>query len=342
MQRHATVATTTVLAAPATPDAQLVEESAALLRRAEAWGHLPAEGWGRIPVAPLTEEYEDPDLAGAYAVQEADVRIRLAAGEHLAGREVGRTSSPVREQLGLPEASFGTLFQSLGDPGRRHHRHAGDHHPAGRGRGRSGPRPAAVRTPRAGAEVRAAVSQPSLAVEIIDSRIAERRVSQADTVADNASSARVAVGRPVDATDDLLTGLPDECVGLYADGERVALGLGAEVLGDPLRAVAWPARTIHAHGSALHPGELLLHRVCARRRPTDTGLSARRAVRHRPPARTDRHRPMNDQQGSGGAAMPPREPKRSDSSGVHMNARRTTSPRGRRSARPIRPEEAQR
>ncbi|MEU3517085.1 hypothetical protein ABZ770_17665 [Streptomyces sp. NPDC006654] len=77
-------------------------------------------------------------------------------------------------------------------------------------------------------------------MEIIDSRVADRHVSQADTVADNASSTRVAVGRPVDATDDLLTGLRDECVGLSADGERVAFGLGAEVLGDPLR--PWPGR----------------------------------------------------------------------------------------------------
>ncbi|RPF38527.1 2-keto-4-pentenoate hydratase [Streptomyces sp. TLI_185] len=342
MQRHATVATTVVLAAPASPDAQLVEESAALLRRAEAGGHLPAEGWGRIPVAPLTEEYEDLDLAGAYAAQEANVRIRLAAGEHLAGRKVGLTSLPMREQLGLPEASFGTLFQSMviPDGGTIDTRELITPRAEAEvglvlGRRLSGPRVT-------DAEVRAAVSQVAPTMEIIDSRITDWRVSQADTVDDNASSARVAVGRSVDATDDLLTVLRDECVGLCADGERVTLGLGAEVLGDPLRAVAWPARTLHAHGSALHPGELLLHRVCARRRPPDTGLSARRAVRHRPPARTGRDRPMNHHQGCGGAAMPPREPERSDPSGVHMNARRTTSPRWRRSARPIRPEEAQR
>ncbi|MGW1563123.1 2-keto-4-pentenoate hydratase [Streptomyces sp. NPDC002144] len=258
MQRHVTVAPTAVLAAPASPDAQLVEELAAVLRRAEAWGHLPAEGWGRIPVAPLTEEYEDLDLAVAYAVQEANVRICLAAGEHLFGRKVGLTSLPMREQLGLPEASFGTLFQSMVIPDGgiidtrelitpRAEVEVG----LVPGRRLSGPRVT-------DAEVRAAVSQVAPAVEIIDSRIADWRVSQVGTVADNASSARVAVGRPVDATDDLLTGLRDESVGLYAGGERVALGLGAEVLGDPLRVVAWLARTLHAHGSALHLGELLL------------------------------------------------------------------------------------
>ncbi|MEU6802681.1 2-keto-4-pentenoate hydratase [Streptomyces neyagawaensis] len=249
MQRHAPVATNAVLAAPASPDAQLVEELAAVLRRAEA---------GRIPVAPLTEEYEDLDLAGAYAVQEANVRIRLAAGEHLVGRKVGLTSLAMREQLGLPEASFGTLFQSMviPDGGTIDTRELITPRAEAEvglvlGRRLSGPRVT-------DAEVRAAVTQVALAVEIIDSRIADWHVSQADTVADNASSARVVVGRPVDATDDLLTGLRDECVGLYADGERVAFGLGAEVLGDPLRAVAWLARTLHAHGSALHPGELLL------------------------------------------------------------------------------------
>ncbi|MBW8800241.1 MAG: hypothetical protein JF597_43725 [Streptomyces sp.] len=167
-------------------------------------------------------------------------------------------------------------------------------------------------------------------------------VLSGEVIASRVGAGLIVVGRPVDATPEVLRSLRDKCLELYADGRRVALGLGAEVFGDPLEAVVWAARRLHAHGSALHPGELLLHRVCARRRPTDTGPFARRAVRHRPPARTDRHRPMNHQQGSGGAAMPPREPERSGSSGVHLNARRTTSPPGRRSARPIRPEEAQR
>ncbi|MFF4803496.1 2-keto-4-pentenoate hydratase [Streptomyces sp. NPDC001351] len=342
MQRHATVAPTAVLAAPASPDAQLVEELAAVLRRAEAWGHLPAEGWGRIPVAPLTEEYEDLDLAGTYAVQEANVRIRLAAGEHLVGRKVGLTSLPMREQLGLPEASFGTLSQSMVIPDGgiidtrelitpRAEAEVG----LVLGRRLSGPRVT-------DAEVRAAVSQVAPAVEIIDSRIADRRVSQADTVADHASSARVAVGRPVDATDDLLNRAPGRV-------RRAVRRRGARRARPGGRS---PRRSASGRGlagpDAPHarqpspPGRAAAHRVCARRRPTDTGLSARRAVRHRPPARTDRHRPMNHQQGSGGAAMPPREPERSDPSGVHLNACRTTSPRGRRSTRPIRPEEAQR
>jgi 2-keto-4-pentenoate hydratase len=262
MQRHATVATTTVLAAPASPDAQLVEEPAAVLRRAEA---------ERVVVAPLTDEYDDLDLAGAYAVQAADVRIRLTAGEHLVGRTVGRTSVPMREQLGLPEAGSGTLFQSMvipdgGTIGTRELITPRAEAEVGLilGRRLSGPRVTS-------AEVRAAVSHVAPVVEIIDSRVADWRVSQADTVAGTASSARVALGRPVDATDDLLP------------KSRSA--------------------PVHADRGGLRP----------------RGPSATRSP----------------------SAYSPTHPSRSPVS-VHMNARRTTSPRGRRSARPIRPEEAQR
>ncbi|SNX66351.1 2-keto-4-pentenoate hydratase [Streptomyces sp. TLI_55] len=309
-----------------------------MLRRAEAWGHLPAEGWGRIPVAPLTEEYGDPDLAGAFAVQEADVRIRLAAGEHPLGRKAGLTPVPMCEQLGLPEASFGTLCQSIPDGGTTNTRE--------------------LITPRAEAEVGlilGRLSGPRVRARRSGRSSPSRRRPWRSSTAPSPTSASPRptpspATPPRRASPSAVPSTPrTSCSwgsGTSTSGSTptgsVAPGLGAEVLGDPLRAVARPARTLHAQGSALHPGELLLHRVRARRRPTDTGLSARRALRHRPPARTDRHRPMNHQQGSGGAAMPPREPERSGSSGVHLNARRTTSPRGRRSARPIRPEEAQR
>jgi hypothetical protein len=259
MQRHATVATTAVLAAPASPDAQLVEEPAALLRRAEAWGHLPAEGWGRIPVAPLTEEYEDLDLAGAY----------------VRARRFGRPSPRWRRSWRSSTAAS----------------------PTG-----ASPRPTPSPAPP------------------------PRRASPSAVP----STPRTTCSR----------GSGTSVSGCTQTGSASRLAWGPK--SSAIRLALWPGRPGRSTRTAALSSELLLHRVCARRRPTDTGLSARRALRHRPPARTDRHRPMNHQQGSGGAAMPPREPERSGSSGVHLNARRTTSPRGRRSARPIRPEEAQR
>ena len=97
-----------------------------------------------------------------------------------------------------------------------------------------------------------------LAAEIIDSRISDWRIKLADTVADNASSARVVVGPTLDATPELLADLVGERVELFVDGKRTAQGLGAEVLGDPLLAVAWLAGTLHAYGQGIEAGELVL------------------------------------------------------------------------------------
>ncbi|PBC77068.1 2-oxo-3-hexenedioate decarboxylase/2-keto-4-pentenoate hydratase [Streptomyces sp. TLI_235] len=224
-------------------------ELAALLRRAEA---------ERSPIAPLTELHDGLDLVGAYAVQDINTRLRLAAGDRLVGRKVGLTSLPMQRQLGVDEPDFGVLFQSMVIPDGGTVASGDMVAPRAEaeiafvlGRPLGGPEVTAD-------EAREAVSQVVLAVEIIDSRIADWRITLADTVADNASSARVVVGRPVDATPQLMAGLKDESLELYVDGEQAARGLGSEVLGDPIEAVAWLARTLDRFGTGLQPGELVL------------------------------------------------------------------------------------
>lgn len=244
MQRHHTAHTT-----PPAPTTADLEELAGLLRRAEA---------DRKPIAPLTELRRGLTISEAYAVQDANTRLRLAAGERLAGRKVGLTSLPMQQQLGVDEPDFGVLFESMVIP---------DGGSIATGE---------LVAPRAEAEiafvlgerlagpdvtvadVRAAVAKVVLAIEVIDSRIADWRITLADTVADNASSARVVVGRAVAATPELLASLADEAVELYVDNALAAEGHGAEVLGDPLEAVAWLARTLHPYGAGIEAGELVL------------------------------------------------------------------------------------
>jgi 2-keto-4-pentenoate hydratase len=249
MQRHDTAAPAAVLPASRPPSDVGLSELAALLRQAEAT---------RTPLPPLTELCAGLDRDGAYAVQAINTRQRLARGDRMVGRKAGLTSLPMQQQLGLREPHFGVLYQSMvvNDGGTV----------------LSGE----LIAPRVEAEIgfvmgralagsavtvddaNAAVAQVLLMAEVMDSRIADWRIGLVDTMADKASAGRIVVGRPVDATPELLRSLRDECLELYADGRRVALGLGAEVFGDLLEAVAWLARTLHAHGSALHPGELLL------------------------------------------------------------------------------------
>ncbi|MER6221794.1 2-keto-4-pentenoate hydratase [Streptomyces sp. 900105755] len=248
MQRHDTAAPAAVLPASRPPSDGGLSELAALLRQAEAT---------RTPLPPLTELCAGLDRDGAYAVQAINTRQRLARGDRMVGRKAGLTSLPM-QQLGLREPHFGVLYQSMvvNDGGTV----------------LSGE----LIAPRVEAEIgfvmgralagsavtvddaNAAVAQVLLTAEVMDNRIADWRIGLVDTVADNASAGRIVVGQPVDATPELLRSLRDECLELYVDGRRVALGLGAEVFGDLLEAVAWLARTLHAHGRALHPGELLL------------------------------------------------------------------------------------
>jgi 2-keto-4-pentenoate hydratase len=106
------------------------------------------------------------------------------------------------------------------------------------------------------ADVRAATAAVVPAIEVIDSRIADWRITLVDTVADNASGHCAVLGterHAVDAVD--LTGAP---VALRVDGEEVGRGTGEVVLGDPARAVAWLADALATHGAALRAGHVVL------------------------------------------------------------------------------------
>jgi 2-keto-4-pentenoate hydratase len=93
-------------------------------------------------------------------------------------------------------------------------------------------------------------------LEIIDSRIADWKITLVDTVADNASSALAVAGKPVTG----ITGaaLAEETVELAVDGNLVETGTGSALLGDPLRALAWLANRLGGLGEAIPPGALIL------------------------------------------------------------------------------------
>jgi 2-keto-4-pentenoate hydratase len=106
-----------------------------------------------------------------------------------------------------------------------------------------------------------ATSAVAPALEIIDSRIENWRITLPDTVADNASSARFAVGveQPLDGRD-----LSTLEATLLVDGVPVGTGRGDAVLGHPAAAVAWLANTLARYGQHLAAGAIVLPgAVCA-------------------------------------------------------------------------------
>jgi 2-keto-4-pentenoate hydratase len=210
----------------------------------------------RVPVPPLTASFAGLTLDDAYRIQQLQVSSFLAAGGAIRGYKVGLTSEPMRRQMGVSEPDFGHLLTTM--------EYAADAPvPIGEflqpraepeialvlGRALAGPRVSV-------SDIVAATDYAVPAIEIIDSRIADWRITLLDTVADNASSGGFVLGQSparLDGIDLSLTG----CV-FRRNGRIVATGAGAAVLGSPLHAAAWLANELLGRGAELAAGHVIL------------------------------------------------------------------------------------
>jgi 2-keto-4-pentenoate hydratase len=229
-----------------TTTSSLHDDAARLLRQAYAGG----------AIAPLRDFLDPVDVAGAYAVQEINTRLWEAQGRRIVGRKAGLTAVAVQRQLGVDQPDFGVLFDDMrvADGGRLD--------------------PGLCLQPKAEAEIAfvlgadlpstettaeqvgAAVAGVHAAIEIVDSRIADWKITFADTVADNGSSAFFVLadeGKSLNGLDLYTAGMVME-----VNGEIVSVGAGAAALGHPLNAAAWLARTLAARGEPLRRGDILL------------------------------------------------------------------------------------
>lgn len=208
------------------------------------------------PVSQLTARYPEMDLADAYAIQQANLRRRLARGRRLVGRKIGLTSEPMQTLLGVEEPDFGYILDDMVLPD-----------------GSTVPRAkfcaprvepevafllhASLRGPDVTAEeVRAATEAVAVALEIVDSRILDWKLTLCDNVADNASSGAVVIGDWVPYTDEI--DLIGARASLSLNGTEIDSGLGSAVLGDPAAAVAWLANALHGFGTDILPGQIIM------------------------------------------------------------------------------------
>ena len=216
----------------------------------------------RRQVRPLTIDYPDMDMVDAHAVQDAWVAMKLARGARIRGRKIGLTSRAMQRAMNIGEPDYGTLLDDMFfDDG-------------------SEIETASFLDPRVeveisfvlkdslqGAEVTVdevlAASEavyPSL--ELIAARSYRldpdtgRTRTVVDTIADNAASAGVVLGRK--GFDPAAVDLPWAGGVLYRNGEVEETGLAAAVMGHPAHGVCWLARRFAAHGIALEPGDVIL------------------------------------------------------------------------------------
>lgn len=210
----------------------------------------------RCPIAPLRDRVAAPSAELAYAIQAHNTRRALAAGRRLVGRKIGLTSPAVQKQLGVDQPDFGMLYADMS---------VGDAEPVARGR---------LIQPKVEAEIAfvlgkdlrferhtyadilGAIDYCLPAVEIVDSRIADWRISLFDTVADNASSGLFVLGgNPVKPGGFDLS----RCAMQMKEGERlVSQGNARACLGNPINAAIWLADMLVQVGQPLQAGDIVL------------------------------------------------------------------------------------
>jgi 2-keto-4-pentenoate hydratase len=213
----------------------------------------------RAPVPPLVQEFPGLTADDAYAIQLHNIRRRSAA---VVGHKVGLSSKAMQEMMGVDEPDYGHLLADM---------RLSEDEPVDSAR---------FCYPRVEIEVAfllgddlpgegcteddvlAATAAFAPSIELIDSRIADWRISLPDTIADNASSAGFVVGAQRVPPKEV-----DPCgiaAVLWRGDEEMVSGRSDAVLGNPVIAVAWLARTVAKFGVRLKAGHLIMPGACAR------------------------------------------------------------------------------
>lgn len=204
-------------------------------------------------MAHIHEFIAPDDVASAYEIQRRIVARKLATGRTRVGRKVGLTNPKVQAAVGVDEPDYGTILDNMVfesgvvlDPARYIH-------------------------PKIESEVCIALSReltswdvgyiedsiewiaPSF--ELVDGHLPDYRGTIVDTIADNAYCAGIIIGEKQEYGAVDLAGVE---LSLKRDGVEITNGIGSNVMGSPINAVAWLARTALEQDLPLQAGEILL------------------------------------------------------------------------------------
>ncbi len=207
-------------------------------------------------IPPVVGQISAGDADTAYMVQAENTKIWLSQGRRISGYKIGLTSPVVQKQLAVNQPDFGTLFADMA---------VCDSEDIKIDR---------LIQPRVEAEVAfvmakdlskehltvadviSATEYVLPAIEIVDSRIQDWKITIVDTIADNASSALFVLGND----PKLLTSLDLRTVGMTmsSDNEPISTGVGAACLGHPVNAALWLAKKLTSVGTYVKEGDIIL------------------------------------------------------------------------------------
>ena len=218
--------------------------------------HLENAELQAFDVVKITGDHPDMDWEDAYAIQNEILRRKLARGSKVVGLKAGLTSFAKMKQMGVTTPVFGFLVDYFTVPDGGEIKHSELIHPK--------VEPEIVFVTKKAlkgpgchiAAVLAATDFVMPGIEIIDSRYRDFKFDLKSVIADNCSSSRFVLGgqmTPVDGLDLRTLGVVME-----KNGEPVAIGAGAAVLGHPAAAIAALANHLAQYGEEIPAGTMIL------------------------------------------------------------------------------------
>ena len=204
----------------------------------------------------ITDDHPDMDWDDAYAIQDRILAAKLARGARIAGYKAGLTSHAKMKQMGVTDPVFGFLVDEFTVAEGAEIKVSELIHPK--------VEPEIVFVTKAelkgpGCSIASVLAASDLVlpgIEVIDSRYRDFKFDLKSVVADNTSAARFVVGGH--AVDARSVDLRTTGIVLEKNGEPVALGAGAAVLGHPAAAVAMLVNHLGRRGQSLPAGSLVL------------------------------------------------------------------------------------
>jgi len=204
----------------------------------------------------ITNDYPAMDWDDAYAIQDRILARKLARGARVVGYKAGLTSHAKMKQMGVTDPVFGFLVDEYVVPEGGEVKVSELIHP------KVEPEICFItRTELRGpgchiGAVLAACDVALPGIEVIDSRYRDFKFDLKSVVADNTSASRFVVGGRIASARGL--DLRTLGVVLEKNGEPVAFGAGAAVLGHPAAAVAMLVNHLGRRGQSLPAGSLVL------------------------------------------------------------------------------------
>lgn len=207
-------------------------------------------------VQPLTTLDPELTIDEAYFVQLHTIEENVQNGEKITGKKIGLTSKAMQDLLGVDEPDYGHLTDAMEVENGGTISFKQVLQPKVEGEiafilkeDLAGPNITPL-------DVLKATDVIVPALEIVDSRVKDWKITLADTVSDNASSGLYLLGgNPKKITD---VDIKHVGMALYKNEELQNTGVGAAALGDPVKCVAWLANKLATYDIRLKAGEVIL------------------------------------------------------------------------------------